>query len=151
MIKNKYIDNYILKTCHFLNIEPPKVSYDTSHFPTLTTWAQASSDGTEIYLQEPQFVGENELDYLFALTHELRHIWQIRNDRDKWLGDYKQRCECDLETYNLQPAEIDANAFAAYYIEGIFGAKSLFNGLSESVIEKMEDRKREIFREMIGI
>lgn len=43
----------------------------------------------------------------------------------------------DTETYNLQAAEIDANAFAKIFLEESTGVMPLFLGYSEKVKQKI--------------
>ena len=80
-------------------------------------------------------------DLFFAIAHELRHVWQIKNAESFSLSTYQP---IDLlhsvEEYNLQTAEIDANAFAAVIMVDYFGVKPLFNNLSETVKEQIFER-----------
>lgn len=80
------IDKYISHICDILGIVPPEVSFDTSNFSTDTMLAQCSLDGSTIHLKK---IDKPNIDYLFAIAHELRHVWKIRTDVDHWLSDYK--------------------------------------------------------------
>ena len=46
------IKEFIADVCELLNIDVPHVSYDTSHFPTKTTWAQCEPITNTIYLSK---------------------------------------------------------------------------------------------------
>ena len=86
---------------------------------------------------------------LFAIAHELRHVWQIRTDSARWLDGYQPREECEnKEAYNLQPAEIDANAFGGVVMVDLFGLFPRFDGVPESVkwhiYARMEELKGEL-------
>lgn len=50
-------------------------------------------------------------ELFFAIAHELRHAYQLENDRS--LHDYHTSDQLDIDEYNAQPLEVDANAFAA--------------------------------------
>lgn len=132
------IHDFIKDICDVLNIDMPDVSFDISGFQTATTLAQCSPDGSTIYIKESD---KPDLDQLFSIAHELRHIWQIRNNKQLYFTDYKPADMCgSLEAYNLQIAEIDANAFAYIVIVDCFGVKPLFEGLPDLVRQKIIDR-----------
>ena len=100
--------------------------------------AQCSSDGSAIYLKK---CDNPNPDQFFAIAHELRHVWQIKSDKDFYLSNYKTINQCNyLEDYNLQIAEIDANAFSGVIMIEFFGIKPLFKGLSDSVKAKIHKR-----------
>lgn len=129
------ISKFISSVCEILNIKEPTVSYDTSKFQSDTMLAQIDSAGTTMYLKA--FEGNNP-DQFFSVAHELRHVWQIRTDKELYFAEYKPRELCvSTEEYNLQLAELDANAFAALIMVDFFKLKPLFKGLSESVKSKI--------------
>lgn len=132
------IYEFIEAICDTLDIDTPVVSFDTSQFLTETTMAQCSSDGKTIYLRKYE---KPNPDQLFAIAHELRHFWQIRTDEEHYFANYKQANQCaSVEEYNLQTAELDANAFGCYVMQESFGLKALFNGMNEDVKQKIYDR-----------
>ena len=131
------INEYIKNVCEILKITPPDISYDISHFPTKTTLAQCSSDGTTIYLRH---ITLSNPDDVFAIAHELRHIWQIRNDYDEYFTNYKTSDEIGVEAYNNQLAEIDANAFATIIMTDLFKLRPLYNGLSKRTVDNIMAR-----------
>lgn len=113
------IKEYIKDVCNLLKIEKPTISYDTSHFTTATMMAQCCSDGTTIYLCNPIKITP---DYAFAIAHELRHVWQIRTNKDFYFSSYKTVDLCgSYDEYNCQIAEVDANAFATIVMADYFG------------------------------
>lgn len=132
------IQRFINDICDILNIPIPEVSFDTSNFTTDTTLAQCTADGTVIYLKSFEKLNP---DTCFAIAHELRHVWQIRNNYSFYFSDYKPSNLCNgLEEYNLQLAEVDANAFAGVIMIGFFHLRPQFNGLPDTV--KIEIYKR---------
>lgn len=129
------INDFIYDVCDTLNIDIPIISFDISNFQTHTMMAQCDSAGTTIYLKKPSQVN---FDFFFAIAHELRHIWQIRNNQPLYFSNYKPREICtSLEEYNLQLAEIDANAFAGLIMIDFFNIKPLFNNMSSYVRDKI--------------
>jgi len=86
------------------------------------------------------------IDELFAIAHEWRHVWQSKIHPED-LNDYRERAECqDLEDYNNQPAEIDANAWAWIVVSKMLGGKGrpTFPSLSRETVAKIEERKKEL-------
>ena len=45
------INDFINDVCDILDIEPPEISFDTSHFSSETMMAQCSPDGSTIYIK----------------------------------------------------------------------------------------------------
>lgn len=132
------IDRFVHDICEALHIKEPAVSYDTSNFQTDTMMAQCDTSGSTIYIKK--YDAPNP-DQLFSIAHELRHIWQIQNDEDLYFSSYKPVELCSgVEEYNLQPAELDANAFAGLVMIRYFHLKPLFTGVPASVKEKVYDR-----------
>lgn len=140
------IKEFITDICELLKIDVPHVSYDTSHFPTKTTWAQCDPITNTIYLSK---VDKLNPDYLFSIAHELRHIYQFQTDKQFYLSDYKPSDECSsVDEYNLQMAEVDANAFASIVMADFFSVKPQWNGLSNSVVCEINKRINIIIREL---
>lgn len=55
----------------------------------------------------------------FYIAHELRHLWQF--NYGAFSGDYKDSRHCSsVEEYNLQPEEVDANAFGTLIIAAMY-------------------------------
>lgn len=132
------IKEFITDVCELLEIEIPKISYDTSHFPTKTTLAQCEPTANIIYLTK---VDKPNPDYVFSIAHELRHIYQYQTNEEFYLSGYKPSNKCSsVEEYNLQIAEVDANAFAAIIMTDFFSLKPQWHGLSNKVIDTIEKR-----------
>ena len=125
------VQDFLCDICDILNIPVPDVIFDTSNFSTETMMAQCSPDGSTIFLKP---YDKPTPDYFFAIAHELRHVWQIQNDEQFYFSDYKPVDLCaNSEAYNLQIAEIDANAFAGLIMADFFNLKPLFKGMPDSV------------------
>lgn len=133
------INQYIKDICKELNISVPEISFDTSLFVTPTM--MALYDGNTIYIKH--FDKPNP-DQLFSIAHELRHVWQIQTDEDYYFNNYKSVKDIDVENYNLQIAEIDANAFASVIMIDWFGLQPLYHGMSNKVIDAIKNRIEEL-------
>lgn len=132
------IEEFIADICDLLDIKVPSISYDTSHFQTKTTMAQCEPINSVIYLNK---LDKPNPDYLFAIAHELRHIFQYHDDEQFYLSNYKTSDNCSsVEEYNLQIAEVDANAFASIVMVEYFRMQPQWNGLSDKVIGAINDR-----------
>ena len=90
--------------------------------------------------------GKIPLDTMFSIAHELRHIWQMKNCPEIF-HSYVNSTDADIEQYNLQSAEIDANAYAMVIMKSGFGVTPQFKGLSEKVKKKILLRANEIEEE----
>lgn len=140
------IQNFICGICELLDIPVPSISYDDSHFPTKTTMAQCELTSNIIYLNK---IDKPNPDYLFAIAHELRHIFQYQEDEQFYLSNYKTSDNCSsIEEYNLQIAEVDANAFAAIIMVEYFHLQPKWNGLSDKVINSINNRINIIIHEL---
>ena len=132
------IYDFINDICDILNISVPSVSFDTSNFPTDTMMAQVNPSGDTIYLKK---YDKPNPDQFFSIAHELRHIWQIQNDEELYFSTYKPiNLYTSVEEYNLQIAELDANAFAGLVMIDFFHLKPLFEGVPDSVKAKVYER-----------
>ena len=124
-----------------LRIPTPKISYNTSNFKTSTMLAQIDVKNKIIYIKQ----GKSDLDLVFAIAHELRHMWQYKYFKSKYLKNYKNANEeLTLEEYNLQPAEVDANAFACAIINCFFGVEPLWNGMTDKVVNAIRNKAKKI-------
>lgn len=82
-------------------------------------------------------------DALFAICHEMRHIYQSKYMKGIF-KDYVEIGELDIEEYNLQEAELDANAYAAMVMKREFGVSPQFKGYSERVKKAIWDREVQV-------
>ena len=132
------MQKFVVEICDILNISVPSVSFDTSNFPTDTMMAQCNPDGSVIYLKK---YDKPNPDQLFSIAHELRHIWQLWNDKQLYFSTYKPVDLCNsVEEYNLQIAEIDANAFAGLIMINFFHLQPLFESMPGTVKAKIYER-----------
>ena len=91
------------------------ISYNTEEDYGKTTWIEINDR-------------LNTIEMFEVLAHEMRHCWQHETDAKKYFSNYKfARCYENLEDYYLQPAEIDACAYALRFISETSGRKYLPN------------------------
>lgn len=142
------IKNYLIALCDLLDINMPSVSYDTSKFnsKTMMAMAEINEKGSKIYLMKKS---NPDPDYLFAIAHEMRHICQAKTNMDLYLSNYKTANQfSSVNEYNLQLAEVDANAFAAIVMINMFGVKPTWNNLSDKVIAIVEQQMNSMIDEI---
>lgn len=108
-----------------LEIAPPKLTRKRPEGLTSTQLGALDPPTRSIWINSNAALP----DQLFALAHEMRHLWQSER-RPELLNGYAARAQTALALYNKQPAEIDANAFAYLVMLEWFGSEPLFNGLS---------------------
>lgn len=135
----KALNKFIKEICKELDIPIPSISFDTSGFTSDTMISQCSSAKNIIYIKRFERLN---LDILFAIAHELRHLWQVRTDEKFYVTHYTT--SIPTEDYNKQIAEIDANAYAGLVMINLFGVKPLFNGLSNDIVKMIYNRMEEI-------
>ena len=141
------IYEFISEICGILNISIPKISYDTSTFNSATMMAQCNTDGSTIFLKKYDKINP---DLLFSIAHEIRHIWQIKTGKEIYFDNYQTIDTIkDTEKYNLQIAELDANAFAKIVMCDFFHITPLFNGLSDNVKNEIDKRVDTIISEKL--
>ena len=132
------------KVCSLLRLDMPKIDNDESHFTSETMIAQVTSDGKHIHIRK----GASEPDVIFAIAHELRHIWQIENDEEFYFGDYHDVSEIGVNAYNRQAAEIDANAFATLTLVIMMDLQPLLGNLPDEIKGMIWKRTQEILQLM---
>ena len=98
-------------------------------------------------LQITYRVSDEPLAMFYTIAHELRHIHQALYI-DSFFKNYTLENMHDMNKYNEQPEEVDANAFASFLCEAIFnvGCPPL-EETSEHVMKKIEKRAIELFHE----
>lgn len=111
--------NKVIKwNCRQLSLFPPRTEIvEPDELPTPTTKAAVSFNGEEIGINElfadSYDINEPPLMLWLTISHECRHIWQMRNEsfRRQIEKDYKTSDKLTLKEYNEQTAEIDAWAW----------------------------------------
>lgn len=84
-------------------------------------------------------------ELFFALAHELRHAHQIAHGES--LEEYRTSDRISIEQYNLQPLEVDANAFGALVMSEFFGIVPQFHNMPDAVRKAINDRMKQLQKE----
>ena len=137
-------DDLVKEICNILNIAQPKIVCDSSKLIGDTMMAMCSPSGDIIYIRDGAVLTPT---LVLAVSHELRHVWQIQTNPEFWLADYEPSSDIDAESYNLQPAEIDAHAFSVLIL-GSFGLRPDFPSFSETLNNAIFLRADEIEKEL---
>lgn len=132
------MEEFIREICEELQIDVPKISYDTSMFPTETTMAMMNVRDNVIHLSNV-----DSYDRYLAVSHELRHAWQHKYHKD-WFKGYKHSSELSLFAYNLQKVELDAHAYSVAIMEWYFGVTPVFEGFPKELINLIKQRADEV-------
>lgn len=130
--------SFVKKICKILDVQPPKIRY-VAELDTATKMAAYNPEKNVLYVKDSL----DSYDLLFAVAHELRHLWQSRFRTDMF-EKYQSSTDLSIEEYNLQEAEIDANAFGMVVMQTLFHVTPLFDGQSEDVKQAIETRAKEI-------
>lgn len=144
MLEN--INKIVKEVSIMLNIKEPIIKYDTSSFESNTQFASANVKDYIIYLNDKM---PNELDIYFAVAHEMRHLWQYQNEswRDT-ITKHRSNSKLSTQEYNSQAEEVDANAFATYFMINNFNVRPLFNGFNSKMKRKTLNRYFQIKKEL---
>lgn len=142
MKKKPLCKQFAKDICDMLNIDMPKIEFVPSERMRTDTQIAALIPGAILIRNDVDI----SPDLFLALAHELRHAYQIANGAN--LGEYQTSDKMTVEEYNLQPLEVDANAFALLAMSSMFGIMPQFQNLSESVREAIKTRADQIKAEL---
>lgn len=145
MVENEKL---IEEVSEILGIEPPVICYDESKFLTSTQLAGIDLVKNIIYLKPKYKV---KFDGYLAICHELRYLWQYNQNviwQHELISRRRSNDDTDIQYYNSQISEIDANAFGAYYMMNKFRVKPMFKSLDKKTKEKIFKRAEEIKKEL---
>lgn len=134
------ISHVIIDVCYQLDIDTPRFTMaDTLNDTQLANYN---------YKTDTLTIKKNYsvlYDAYFAIAHELRHKYQVVYNTYSF-KDYKSTNTLSIHDYNMQPQEIDANAFAYLYMVSTFKVKPLFNGLDEDVKQAIIKKAKYILK-----
>lgn len=142
MKKKPLCKQFAKDVCDILHIDAPKIEFVSSDQMRTDTQIAALIPGVILIRNDVDI----SPDLFLALAHELRHAYQIANGAN--LEEYKTSDKMTVEEYNLQPLEVDANAFALLAMSSVFGIVPQFQNLSESVREAIKTRADQIKAEL---
>lgn len=141
MDKKQICIKFSREICDILDIPVPViklVSADRMH--TDTQIAALTPDAVLIWNDI-----ELSAELSFALAHELRHAYQVVNGES--LEEYRTSDRISIEQYNLQPLEVDANAFGALIMSDFFGIVPQFRNMPDTVRKAIKDRMKQLQKE----
>lgn len=126
-----------------LGLDPiPAYKKPTSFFLTPITMAALASDGSGIAINNAAI--KSDYDLWFALSHEMRHLWQLRSGRAD-LASYTAADALDTASYNAQDIELDAHAWSFAVMVRLFGVTpTLRSSLGDELYEEILRRCAEI-------
>ena len=134
------IKEFIKAICLDLFIPEPSIVYVDRFEQSKTMRMAVDYDSRYIMIRKDVKI---DLDSYFDLAHELRHIYQMETG-DFSKDDYILRENTDLATYNQQPLEVDAHAYAAIMMIKLFHVKPLWQGFDPDTIMLIEERIKEL-------
>ena len=142
------VDSIVDWNVRALGIQEPEIIYaDQEEFLTPTTLAATARDGKSLKLSRNVAVEEDARKLWFALSHELRHVYQIQKGTIGLKG-YVPASETSVVDYNSQEAEIDANAWMLIAMATNLGIRpTLENQLGDELWHKIVKRAEEIAAE----
>lgn len=141
MDKKQIYIKFSREICDILDIPVPvikSVSADRMH--TVTQIAALTPDS--VLIRNDIEISE---ELFFALAHELRHAYQIASGES--LEEYRTSDRISIEQYNLQPLEVDANAFGALIMSDFFGIVPQFRNMPDTVRKAIKDRMKQLQKE----
>ena len=107
MDKKQICVKFAREICDILEISVPDIKFVSAD--RMHTGTQIAALTPNAVLIRDDIAVSPEL--FFALAHELRHAHQIAHGKS--LEEYRTSDRISIEQYNLQPLEVDANAFGA--------------------------------------
>lgn len=120
----------------------PACKKPRSFFLTPTTMAALASDGSGIAINNAVVKSDNDL--WFALSHEMRHLWQIRSNRAD-LTAYTASDAADTASYNAQDMELDAHSWSFAVMIKLFGiTPNLRSSLGDEIYDEILRRCADI-------
>ncbi len=111
---------------HVLGIKKPRFVYGE----TESDIASYAADDAILTIDMKKVETEEEL--YFAIAHEMRHIWQLKENIRFYYKGYKTLQECqDEDIFHMQVAELDADAWAMIIMEQMYQTMPSLDSYSE--------------------
>lgn len=141
MDKKQICIKFSREICDILDVPVPFIKFVS---------ADRMHTGTQIAALTPDAVLirndiEVSAELFFALAHELRHAYQIASGES--LEEYRTSDRISIEQYNLQPLEVDSNAFGALIMSDFFGIVPQFRNMPDTVRKAIKDRMKQLQKE----
>ena len=141
MDKKQICVKFAREICDILEISVPDIKFVSADRMHTGTQIAALTPGAVLIRDDIAVSPE----LFFALAHELRHAYQIAHGES--LEEYRTSDQIGVEQYNLQPLEVDANAFGALVMSEFFGIVPQFHNMSDTVRKAIAARMKQIQKE----
>ncbi|WP_195479529.1 hypothetical protein [Coprococcus comes] len=141
MDKKQICIKFSREICDILDIPVPFIKFVSAD--RMHTGTQIAALTPNAVLIRDDIAVSPEL--FFALAHELRHAYQIAGGES--LEEYRTSDRISIEQYNLQPLEVDANAFGALIMSDFFGIVPQFRNMPDTVRKAIKDRMKQLQKE----
>lgn len=141
MDKKQICVKFAREICDILEIPVPDIKFVSAD--RMHTGTQIAALTPDAVLIRDDIAVSPEL--FFALAHELRHAHQIAHGES--LEEYRTSDRISIEQYNLQPLEVDANAFGALIMSDFFGIVPQFRNMPDTVRKVIKDRMKQLQKE----
>ena len=141
MDKKQICIKFSREICDILEISVPDIKFVSAD--RMHTGTQIAALTPNAVLIRDDIAVSPEL--FFALAHELRHAHQIAHGKS--LEEYRTSDRISIEQYNLQPLEVDANAFGALIMSDFFGIVPQFRNMPDTVRKAIKDRMKQLQKE----
>lgn len=141
MDKKQICIKFAREICDILDISAPDIKFVSAD--RMHTGTQIAALTPNAVLIRDDIAVSPEL--FFALAHELRHAYQIAHGES--LEEYRTSDWISADRYNLQPLEVDANAFGALVMADYFGIVPRFHNMPDTVRKAINDRMKQLQKE----
>lgn len=141
MDKKQICIKFSREICDILDIPVPVIKFVSAD--RMHTGTQIAALTPNAVLIRDDIAVSPEL--FFALAHELRHAYQIAHGES--LEEYRTSDRISADRYNLQPLEVDANAFGALVMADYFGIVPRFHNMPDTVRKAINDRMKQLQKE----
>lgn len=127
-----------------LGIPVPNIRRTSDKDILLNGIACADPTHWTIWIKESATNEDPTEDDVCAIAHEMRHLWQYKRCRkefESYMATYKRATTSfPINDYNSQPVELDAHAFAFYFMTLKFGIQPAYDTFSEDLRKKIRTR-----------
>lgn len=146
MVPAHRIKEIIRFNCDLLGIDCADYALvPSAELPTATTVTAVGNGNRTIAINEAACNNMTERDAWLYLSHECRHLWQLKN-MPQMLQGYMASSDLPLSDYASQIPEMDANAWATAVCRSVLGMEPIFNSypptvqaVIRSMAEELED------------
>lgn len=132
-ISKTALKTIIRRNCTLLSVNCPALAIvPPDALPGFSVVAALSDDGKSLAVSAERVQSMALPDAWLYISHECRHLWQ-QSQAPELLTGYAARNVLNITEYNSQPAEVDANAWAAIMCANALGILPLFENYPPEV------------------